>query len=533
MRHFFALSLITASLLSSVASADSTATAMYFHSQVRDAPECGATINSDGDITYPATINSPAATCPDTVGWTQFLEAIQAEFWRNWANDETIWVSEPKPVCATDGSTDCCFWKRSGTPLVGYRNAAGEVQRPDDIGAPGKYCPYQPGDWGGADETTFAGGKPGGSHNTTFLRELDPARIARQGQVEVVYRNQPFTAYTTALELYSKAGLATLFARISGEAANSLPYRPGGQGVSYPAASVMFKVGWISREAMLELGYVKDHDNDPATPPQDADNPYITMKIKASSDEGKTYKEDIYYLASITGSSKALPNWHWYAFEHVNNLGRCDFTGCNDSFGFTTTVSIKAPLQPDPDKPVMTSFESNFVTPHTRDDQLKDNDALFDLGKPYPSGKMTDDLAALFKGAGVGTGADPVDAERPKVSDPAWKSYRLKGTQTQFHNRDGYPTIVGASITEGGFVNTASCMSCHVQASVNAKGENGVPGVGATGRLNLFGLGTVVSGAPENADFFDRGTTNQRAAQTDFVWGILFAQDAEKADAKK
>ena len=228
-----------------------------------------------------------------------------------------------------------------------------------------------------------------------------------------------------------------------------------------------------------------------------------------------------------------MPNWHWYAFEHVNNLGRCDFTGCNDSFGFTTTVSIKAPLQPDPDKPVMTSFESNFVTPHTRDDQLKDNDALFDLGKPYPSGKMTDDLAALFKGAGVGTGADPVDAEWPKVSDPAWKSYRLKGTQTQFHNRDGYPTIVGASITEGGFVNTASCMSCHVQASVNAKGENGVPGVGATGRLNLFGLGTVVSGAPENADFFDRGTTNQRAVQTDFVWGILFAQDAEKADAKK
>lgn len=528
MRLMFALTLITTALLSTAATADSTATAMYFHSQVRDASECGASISNDGDINYPSSISSPAATCPDTFGWAQLLEAIQAEFWKNWANDETIWVSEPKPICTTDGSTDCCFWKRSGTPLVGYRDAAGKVVRPDDVGGPGKYCPYQPSDWDGANETTFAGGKPGSSHNTTFLRNLDPARIARQGEVEVVYRNPSFTAYTTALELYSKAGLAKLYGRISGEAANSLPYRPGGQGVSYPADAVMFKVDWIAREAMLELGYVMDHDSDPATPPQNADNPYITMKIKASSDDGKTYKEDIYYLASITGSSKALPNWHWFAFEHVENLGRCDFTGCNDSFGFTTTVTIKAALQPDPDKPVMTSFESNFITPHTRDDELSDDTALFDLGKRYPSGKMTDGLMALFKDSGVGTGTSNVDPEFPKITDPAWKSYRLKGTQTQYYNNDGYPTLVGASITEGGFVNTASCMSCHVQASVNAKGENGVPGVGATGRLNLLGLGTVVSGAPETGDFYDRGTTNQRAVQTDFVWGILNAQGPKK-----
>ncbi|CAN0549011.1 unnamed protein product, partial [Laminaria digitata] len=256
-------------------------------------------------------------------------------------------------------------------------------------------------------------------------------------------------------------------------------------------------------------------------------------KINASSDTGKTYKEDIYYLASITGSSKALPEWHWYAFEHVNNLGRCDFTGCNDSFGFTTTVTIKAALQPDPKKPIMTTFESNFITPHTRDDDLKDDLAIFELGKRYPTGKMTDGLAALFAGGGVGIGAAARDVEHPSITDPAWKSYRLKGTQTRFYNRDGYPTLVGASITEGGFVNTASCMSCHVQASVNAKGENGVPGVGSTGRLNLFGLGTVVSGAPENSDFFDRGTTNQRAVQTDFVWGTLNAQGPKVTGAKK
>ena len=116
----------------------------------------------------------------------------------------------------------------------------------------------------------------------------------------------------------------------------------------------------------------------------------------------------------------------------------------------------------------------------------------------------------------------------PRTSDLAWKSYRLKGTQTQYYNRDGYPTIVGAAITEGGFVNTASCLSCHVQASVNNKGvAPGVPGIGATGRLNLFGIGTVVNGAPSVGDYYDRGTTNQRAVQVDFVWGVLFAKPSQ------
>lgn len=83
-----------------------------------------------------------------------------------------------------------------------------------------------------------------------------------------------------------------------------------------------------------------------------------------------------------------------------------------------------------------------------------------------------------------------VDPERPDIKDPAWKSYRLKGTQTQFTNFDGYPTILGSSINEGGFVNSASCISCHVQASVNADGGIGAPGVGASGRLNNFGIGS-------------------------------------------
>lgn len=514
-----------------MAHADSTASAMYFHSQVRDAPACTATATG-GEISYPAAINSPAATCPDTFAWATFLETIKAGFWNQWANDETVWISNPKPLCSTDGSTDCCVVDAGVTPQVGYRDSNGVLREPKDVGGPGEFCPYIPGDWGGSDETTFAGGKPGNSHNTTFLRTLDPARVARQGQVEVVYRNDAFVRYTAEQELYSRPGLAKLFARVSGEAEHSKPYRPTGQGVVYPSEAIMFKVAWIDEDTMVALGYVTDHDKDAATPPQDPDRPYITQKIRASSDDGKTYHERIYYLASIAASSKALPDWHWFAFEHANNLGRCDFTGCNDSFGVLHEVTIDAPLQPEKGKARTTTFKSNFITPHTKDDDLNDDLDIFDLAKPYKSGEITPALTALFAGLGIGGGDATVDPERPKISDPAWKSYRLKGTQTHFVNRDGMPTILGSSINEGGFVNTASCISCHAQASVKADGGNGVPGVGATGRLNAFGLGTVISGPPETGDFYDRGTTNQRAVQTDFVWGTLFAQDPDHTKKK-
>lgn len=514
-------------LTTSLGLADSTDTAMYFNSHVRDSPECTASINSEGKVIYPATISNPAATCPDTYSWATFLGTIKARFWDQWGNDETVWIDTPKPACSSAEDTDCCFVEPNGAQQVGYRNSAGETVKPHNIGGFGNYCPYIPGDWGGAIETTFAGGKPGNSHNSTFLRTLDPGRVARQGQVEVVYRNDSFIRYTTQHELYSKTGLSKLFARIAGEAKFAKPHRPSGQGISYPTSAVMFKVAWIDVETMIELGYISDHDNDPTTPEQNSRYPYITQKIRASDDDGKTYKEDLYYLVSIAASTKALPNWHWFAFEHVGNLGRCDYIGCNDSFGVLNPSTVHIASPDDPEKKIEISFNSNFISPHTQDDALNDDKSIFVLGKRYESGQISASLAKLFNEAGIGNGNAPVDPEHPKITDIAWKSYRLKGTQTQFVNNDGTSTLLGSSINEGGFVNSASCISCHAQASVNANGEIGVPGVGSTGRLNIFGIDTAISGPPVTADYYNRGTTRQLAVQTDFVWGILFAQDTK------
>lgn len=504
---------------------NSTYTAMYFHSQVQDATECALRLNGENQIEFSPTVTNPAATCPDAYGWKQLLDAVNQEFWTQWGNDETLWIESPKKLCTSNRSSDCCFVDAGSVPQVGYRDASGSIVKPINIGGPGKYCPHIPADYGGADETTFAGGKTQSSHNTTFLRTQDPGRIARQREVEVVYRNDSFVRYSTETELYSKAGLAKLFDKVAGEAANSKPHRPTGQGASYPPDAVMFKVDWIPEATMLELGYVADHDNNSATPPQNATDPYITMLINASTDGGTTFKEGYFYLVGITGASKALPRWHWYAYEHVANKGRCDYTGCNDSYGYKTKVTVNAPLSgSDGNPPVTMDLASNFIAPHTKGDHLFDQTVLFDPGRSYPTGDINTELAAIFNGLGIATDTKAVDWKLPSKTDPAWKSYRLKGTQTNFYNNDGYPTIVGASVTEGGFVNTASCLSCHVQASINANGDIGVPGVGATGRLNLSGIGTVVNGAPVVADYYDRGTTNQRAVKVDFVWGILFAQ---------
>lgn len=503
--------------------ANSTSGPMYFHSYVKDADDCSMSATGNS-IRFSDDIPSPAATCPDAFGWKSLLDAINSEFWVNWANDETIWVSSPKPLCASDKNTDCCFVDSGAQTQVGYRDKSGKILKPDDIGGPGKYCPYIPGDWGGADETTFAGAKAQTSHNTTFLRKFDPARIARQREVEVVYRNDAFTQYTTSAKLYSVEGLKTLFSEASGEANNSAPYRPTKKGISYPGNALMFKVDWIPLATMLELGYVKEADD--GSPPQNADNPYVTMKIRTpnqNKDSSDQYMEEIYYLAAITGASKALPNWHWFAFEHVSNLGRCDYTGCNDSYGFLTAVTIKAPDWTDKNKKTMT-FQSNFIRPHTESDQLQDQTDLLVRGKVYPSGEIQAELSGLFSSLNVGTGdGSKVNPDMPNKQDPAWQSYRLKGTQTQYYMNDGYPTIVGASITEGGFVNTASCMSCHVQAGVGADGKASTS-VGGTGRLNLDGMGKVVRGAPYIGDYYTRGSTTLRTARTDFVWGILFAQ---------
>ena len=125
-----------------------------------------------------------------------------------------------------------------------------------------------------------------------------------------------------------------------------------------------------------------------------------------------------YALVSFHIISKMVPNWTWATFEHMNNPGRCDVLGCYDIFGSTPPS----------------------MAPHTPDN----------AGKQYPNCTKSPALSALFAAGKI---------------DPAFTNYCLKGTQIDFTDAQGVVTRLGNSVTEQGFLDSASCITCHGRAA--------------------------------------------------------------------
>jgi hypothetical protein len=175
-------------------------------------------------------------------------------------------------------------------------------------------------------------------------------------------------------------------------------------------------------------------------------------------------------LVAMHISTKDLPNWYWATFEHVDNPGRCDFIGCRDSFGANPA----------------------FRPPRS------------ELKVAYPAETLTPALLALMEAANL---------------DPVFQNYRLKGSQTAFTDSRGEPTLVGNSVTEYGFVPTASCITCHSRAGTDWNGQK-------PDNLRIFGEklgGQTFNGPTEPELFYDRNDPFRRyMMQSDFVWAIPF-----------
>jgi hypothetical protein len=175
-------------------------------------------------------------------------------------------------------------------------------------------------------------------------------------------------------------------------------------------------------------------------------------------------------LVAMHVTTKDLPNWYWATFEHVDNPGRCDFIGCKDSFG----------------------ANPSFRPPHG------------DLKRAYPAETLTPPLLALMKAANL---------------NPVFQYYRLKGSQTDFTDSRGEPTLVGNSVTEYGFVPTASCITCHSRAGTDWNGQK-------PANLRIFGeklSGQTFNGPADPELFYDRNDPFRRyMMQSDFVWAIPF-----------
>jgi hypothetical protein len=181
-------------------------------------------------------------------------------------------------------------------------------------------------------------------------------------------------------------------------------------------------------------------------------------------------KQVLQGLVAMHVTTKDLPNWFWATFEHVDNPGRCDFIGCVDSFGTTP----------------------QFTPPRS------------ELKRPYAAEKLTPALLALMKAGNL---------------PPVFQNYRLKGSQTDFTDSRGEPTLVGNSVTEYGFVPTASCITCHSRAGTDWNGQK-------PANLRIFGEklgGQTFNGPPDVEMFYDRNDPFRRyMMQADFVWAIPF-----------
>lgn len=480
---------------------------MFYRSFVQDDPSCSVSIIKGMPVFQGATASSAVSSCPDAFAWGQFIKAISNEWW-NWGIDQTVWPTHPLPLCSSTVTKNCCNPDAKINP-AGPQPTQCPVFRAD-------YNPPSP-------LPAIPNGTPSKqviNHRGLVAEDkIDPGRLLRDLELELVFRNKSMVDYIYRHDLYSKEGLgarnrAQNAALQTGDIATAHKME-----VRLPVDAVMVKADFVHQKIMLAQGLIKTHNSKgkPLNPPNNPDFPYLTVRI--TGDETKGSVPGLYYMVAMTNASRDLPTWHWYAMEHVANLGRCDYIGCNDSFGYAVNGTAQAGA----------NFGSSYTPPdiELNDDKTTGNDPLFVTGKGYlPSQtgeKITPSLQALFKKAGIGTARRDPNPDVISAKDPAWLSYRLKGTQTTFTTAGGVPTGTGATVTEGGFVNSASCATCHSQASVDANGAAGMQGVGATWRPNLLGYNQVTMGSPDADWFYSNGSPSVTATQIDFIWGILNA----------
>lgn len=490
--------------------------AAYFDSEVHDADECAMSIK-DKKVVIDKLVVNPSMSCPDMFSWKLFVDALRQSWWTNWAEDNQTWPEKPFALCE-GGKTgpNCCTSGNADNP--GY----------NEPNNPALHCPYFPGDH--KESATFQIqprrlNEPFGAHAIFMGRgglsfglmslpgkpgEPEPGRVIRQEIGELTVRNKDMFNYIFKNDLYNAQGVEKVFNRNNGNLAKNAPYQATNTAgslskIDLPISAVMIKSNWLYHQFAKDMKLV----DDPAAP-------YIKKNMTTTFNKGKPNEKKYtgeHWLLALHISTKDTPQWVWTTFEHVNNPGRCDFTGCNDSYGYAS-----------PDKNRPNGTVGNFTAPHKREDGLRDSRFIYDLGKPYPSGPMSSGLTKVFNEAGIGsttqTGLEPLP------TDKEWLSYRLKGSQVNFTNAMGRATRLGNSITEGGFMATSSCITCHARASVAASGIKEEPlsvplGVFSYDHLSEVGYQQGAMGIPEKSWFHGSGfDPSLKALQTDFIWGM-------------
>lgn len=532
--------------------------AMYFHSKVRDASGCSMEVQG-GEIVFAEGISNPAMTCPDMFSWKLFTDAVGGEFWHQWANEAQNWPEEPYRLCIAGEKPEkegCCRLRDSRNDKV--------------------HCPQYPGDAKGTKgdastpvlqpslrEHASVAGFEDLVRFSEDLSEQDQevpkepcssyplpdhyeslGRVLRNVQGGLNVRNRAFHEYLFENNLYNADGVLDVFWAQHQNQSDRSPYHlklpehermvgnssPGATVLSrieFPSDAIMIKSNWVNAELLERIGKKYGWD------PYYQGNHYVakkmenTLKIREHQGPGGGVKETYYncngkhYLVAFHISSKDIPNWIWTTFEHANLPGRCDITGCNDSWGSFSS---------DPDIPVQSA--QNYVRPKTKPKHpdLFLRDQIYDAEELTPRNEQVLDLLGI--GTGLQDTKDP--KENPTPEDPAWRSYRLKGSQVEYVDSMGLATFLGNSVTEGGFMDGSSCITCHARAGADQFGPplsksrpDGAPKLPLgvfMNELTSFGYGKSASGVPNPSWFYDSNESPRlRVMQTDFVWGFMRA----------
>jgi hypothetical protein len=233
-----------------------------------------------------------------------------------------------------------------------------------------------------------------------------------------------------------------------------------GTTLSFPVDAIEVKANWLPVEQVPDFTGNKVKLADVA-------------KVYHVNTSEKDHKQ--YALLSMHVITKLVPNWTWATFEHKFNPARCDIIGCKDAFG-----AIPATVSPHPNP---------------------------NLG--YPDCVKTPALKQLMAAAHW---------------DAAFENYCLKGSQTDFTDSSGLDIRVGNSITEDGFVNRSSCMTCHGRAAFD---QNGKATTGGGFDANGAPLGPIQpnwywSFTSRPPIFEGMPGLTRTATSVDFVWSVAF-----------
>ncbi|MCV0424738.1 MAG: hypothetical protein K5905_04655 [Roseibium sp.] len=495
--------------------------AMWFQSGIRDTPECDLTYQDDR-YDFGPEVTNPAMSCPDSFAWKLFTQVVRERFWENWTSDRQAWPSDPWPRCLPGGATENCC-----SSLEGSNDSLPE------------HCPVFPGEAKGVPQqilnapstarglpmTVATGHGDHGGRSWSDVPNSLKTMVIGNLQKELVFRNRHMMNYIFDRQLYHVEGLKAVYQAFTEKLGANAPYRPEildptetfvqpqtPAVVQFPIKSIVVKSNWMSLENARKVGLN----------PDDTRLPFIKMDLVPKHEEASAGKVEPHILIAFHIVSKDLPNWYWSTFEHASNLGRCDWTGCNDSFGFGGTIP------PHVESGGLQGAAANYIPPHQLKETGPDKTAVFDLAKSYAAAdRMTRSLASLLAATGIATSTEENRSGLPVPEDAAWRSYRLKGTQTDFVSSTGRATLLGNSVTEAGLVNTSSCISCHARAAIDRRGL--VPFGMRINHLNYAGISESATGVPEEGWFYVNAyygvngqsqATEVRAIQSDFVFGI-------------